>query len=112
MLLIREYQWLLWIGFTALCTIIVCFVLRNEEKIIKKPKKIGYDNYDIGMSKYLISFMILIIIVYGISFGFVNNHSQYRDIKNGKNIYNPIKLIVLYAEREGDATMLSRFIHF
>lgn len=62
------------------------------------------------MRKYIIPFIIVATLVYGISFGFVNNRSQYRDIRNGKIIYNPIKLIVLYIEREGD-TMLGRFIH-
>lgn len=44
--MIGEYQWLCWICFAILCIIIACFVLRNEEKIVVKPKKIRYSKLD------------------------------------------------------------------
>lgn len=65
------------------------------------------------MKNYLISFIVGFItifsLVYGISFGFVNHTPQYDSIRKGKIIYNPIKLMILYTERDGD-TMLGRFI--
>mgnify|MGYP001571226159 FL=1 len=41
-LLIGEYQWLCWIGFAVICVIVTCIILRNEEKVVEKPKKIRY----------------------------------------------------------------------
>lgn len=46
MLLIGEYQWLCWTGFTVIViTPLTCFILRNENKEVAKPKKIRYSKY-------------------------------------------------------------------
>lgn len=37
-----NYAYLFWIGFTILCVIVTCMVLRNEEKIVAKTKKKEY----------------------------------------------------------------------
>lgn len=42
MSMIGEYQWLCWIGIYVLFIPVTFFVLRNEGKIIVKPKKIRY----------------------------------------------------------------------